>query len=285
VNLGCAVASVIIPAHNESAVLPRLLKVVVGDGLPEGLDVIVVCNGCTDDTAERARGFSAVRVFETDIASKRAALAEGDRHAKHPARAYIDADVVIGQDAMSRLIAALGDRVLAVAPERRLDRRGVSRWVCWYYDVWEQLPQVRSGLFGRGVVVLSGEGHARIHSLPQVMSDDLLMSEAFAPDERRIVLGAEVTIRPPRTLRDLMRRRIRVVTGNAEMDARGLRTPAAKTSFRSLLRMASSSPSQLPKIVVFASVSGFAKVGASVRIRRGDFETWLRDESSRLASD
>jgi Glycosyl transferase family 2 len=258
---------------------------VVGDGLPEGLDVIVVCNGCTDDTAERARSFAGVRVYEIDIASKRAALAEGDRHAKHPARAYIDADVVIGQDETRRLIAALGDRVLAVAPERKLDRRGVSRSVCWYYDVWEQLPQVRSGLFGRGVVVLSGQGHARIRSLPQVMSDDLLMSEAFAPDERRIVQGTEVTIRPPRTLRDLMRRRIRVVTGNAQMDASGLRTPAAKTSSRSLLRMISSSPGQFPKIAIFAIVGVFAKVGASVRIRSGDFETWLRDDSSRLASD
>ena len=39
-NHGCAVASLIIPAHNESATLPKLLEAIVGDGLPEGLDVI-----------------------------------------------------------------------------------------------------------------------------------------------------------------------------------------------------------------------------------------------------
>jgi glycosyltransferase involved in cell wall biosynthesis len=276
---------VIIPAHNESHGLPRLLEAIVADRLPEGLDVIVVCNGCTDDTAERARGFSAVRVFEIDIASKRAAIAEGDRRAKHPTRAYIDADVVIDQEAINRLIAALEGPVLAVAPERRLDRRRVSRCVCWYYDVWERLPQVESGLFGRGVVVLSGQGHARIRSLPQVMSDDLLVSEAFDENERRVVPGTKVTIWPPRTLSDLLRRRIRVVTGNAEMDARNLRKAGSKTSSRSLLVMASSSRRQLPKVIVFALVGIVAKVGASLRIRRGDFETWMRDESSRLVND
>ena len=167
--------------------------------------------------------------------------------------------------------------MLAVAPERRLDRRRVSPWVSWYYDVWEQLPQVRSGLFGRGVIVLSGQGHKRIRSLPRVMSDDLLMSEAFVPAERRIIPGAKVTIRLPKTLRDLMRRRIRVVTGNSEMDSGGLRTRAAKTSFRSLSGIARSFPSQLPRVsLVFAMVSVVAKLGASSRIRRGDFETWLR---------
>jgi hypothetical protein len=285
VNPGRAFASVIIPAHNESTGLPRLLDAIVADGLPEELDVIVVCNGCTDDTADRAREFPGVRVVEIDVASKRAALAEGDLRAKHSTRAYVDADVVIEQEALNQLVAALRDPVLAVAPVRRLDRRKVSRWVCWYYDVWERLPQVRSGLFGRGVVVLSGPGHARIRFVPGVMSDDLLMSEIFAPPERRVIPGAAVTIRLPRTLADLLRRRIRVVTGNAEMDARGLRTAAAKTSSRRLLAMAKSSPSQLPKFVVFACIGVLAKVGASLRIRRCDFETWLRDESSRLVND
>lgn len=50
----------------------------------------------------------------------------------------------------------------------------------WYYDVWQRLPQVREGLFGRGMIVLSPEGHERVRALPQVMSDDLAMSESFA---------------------------------------------------------------------------------------------------------
>ena len=111
----CAV-SVIIPAHNEAASLPRLLSALVSDGLPEQIEVIVVCNGCTDDTADRARSFPGVQVFEIAEASKRAALAEGDRRAGHPARAYVDADVVLEQRSLVRLIAALGEWLACRCP-------------------------------------------------------------------------------------------------------------------------------------------------------------------------
>ena len=170
---------------------------------------------------------------------------------------------------------------LAVGPQRRLVRDGMSPWVRWYYDVWEQLPQVRTGLFGRGVIALSESGNARVRSLPPVMGDDLVAAEAFTPSERSIVTEAEVTVWPPRTLGDLLRRRIRAVTGNAEADGAGLRSSEAVTSPRTLSATARRMPSLVPKLPVFVGVGIVARLGARRAIRRGDFETWRRDESSR----
>ena len=67
--------TVVIPAHNESSVIARTLSAMV-DGTQENeIDVIVVCNGCTDETATITRRFApAVRVVETDVASKTYAL-------------------------------------------------------------------------------------------------------------------------------------------------------------------------------------------------------------------
>ena len=46
------VITVIVPsAHDESRVIGRLLRRLATDPRPEELDVIVVPNGCTDDTA------------------------------------------------------------------------------------------------------------------------------------------------------------------------------------------------------------------------------------------
>ena len=75
----------------------RLLGPLVSLG-PDGLDVIVVANGCTDDTAKVAASFGpAVRVLSIPVASKREALVAGDRAARSFPRVYVDADVELGR--------------------------------------------------------------------------------------------------------------------------------------------------------------------------------------------
>ena len=50
--------SVLIPAHNEAAYLPACLEALLGSDPVEGpVEVVVIANGCSDQTAEIARGF------------------------------------------------------------------------------------------------------------------------------------------------------------------------------------------------------------------------------------
>ncbi|MGI8888437.1 MAG: hypothetical protein ACR2GB_05635, partial [Nocardioidaceae bacterium] len=235
-----------------------------------------------DDTAAVAAKYEGVRVLSTPIASKREALRLGDEHATSFPRVYVDADVVTHVGTIRHLVEVLAsDSLLATAPRRVVPRDGVGWPVRWYYDVWERLPNVASGLFGRGVIAVSDRGYRRLRSLPPVMSDDLAFSEAFRSGERAIVNAATVIVRPPRTLRDLLRRRMRVVTGNAQADGEKLRGPSARTKMSDLSRIAVASPGFIPKVLWFVGVTVAARIGAAGAIRRGDFDTWLRDESSR----
>lgn len=278
---GAPPVSVVVPAHNESVGIGRLLRLLTS-GTPEGeVEVVVACNGCTDDTVDAARAFEGVVVIEVPEASKRLALQAGDSVARHPVRAYVDADVAVSRHDLLALVSALTDGVLAAGPERRLSLDGADWTVRWYYDVWQLLPQVRDGLFGRGMIVLSPEGHERIRGLPSVLSDDLAISESFAPSERAVVHGAVVVIEGPRTLGDLIRRRVRIATGNSQLDQLGMRSGVARTSVQDLLRIAAGSPVLAAKVAVFVAVTGVGRLGARRRIRQGDFTTWLRDESSR----
>lgn len=276
---------VVIPAHDEERQIGRLLDALLDGARPGELEIVVVCNGCHDRTAEMARHRgNDVTVLEIPEPSKRLALRAGDRVAAALPRIYVDADVVLDIDSVRALAARLrDDDVHAAAPRRVLPRDGVARLVSWYYDVWESLPQVEAGLFGRGVVALDDIGVSRVGALPPSMSDDLVMSEAFALDERAVVSSATVVVRPPKTLRDLLRRRIRVVTGNAEAQRAGLRSDEARTSLRTLGRLAREQPRLIPKVPVFAGVTVAARLSARRRIRQGDFSTWLRDESSRTS--
>ena len=60
---GLPTASVVIPAHDEAQVIGRTLRGVLDRTAAGRLEVVVVCNGCTDDTAEVARRFAGVRVI------------------------------------------------------------------------------------------------------------------------------------------------------------------------------------------------------------------------------
>ena len=75
-----AQATVIIPAHNEASVIDRCLGSIYNSIKPGEFEVIVVCNGCTDDTAKVvATRFPLVKLLETPIASKVDRVTAGGR--------------------------------------------------------------------------------------------------------------------------------------------------------------------------------------------------------------
>lgn len=276
--------SVVIPAHNEATTIARTLRV-LRDGAAEQLEVLVVCNGCSDTTADIARAATPpVQVIEIEQPSKAEAVRAGNAAAEVFPRVHLDADVELSAASLRALVAPLvAGEAMATAPRRELPRTGCSSLVRWYYDVWEQLPQVRAGLFGRGVIALSAQGQARVSALPRVMSDDLAMSETFTEAERRVVEDAVVIVHPPRTMRDLLRRRVRVVTGNKQADDTDTRSGESATSVSTLLTLARQQPRLLPRLPVFLGVTVLARLLARRAIRTGDFTTWQRDESSRSA--
>lgn len=304
--------SIVIPAHNEAPVIGRLLDSLLADSVPEDdTDILVVCNGCTDETAQvaAARG-PRVRVVEIPVPSKHAALRAGDDHARSFPRVYVDADVVITGAGVRALVEPLEDEasgILATAPAREIPLAACAWRVRAYYQVWQRLPAVREGLFGRGVVAVSKSGHARIAALPPLMADDLAASLAFTPAERRVVDSAAVVIQPPRTWPDLIRRRIRAAVSTAQVEqnqaersqgersrgepsrgetsqgetSQGPGEASARTSTADLRAMLRREPGLLPHLMVFLAAALVARRGAKKAIRAQDFGTWLRDESSR----
>ena len=96
VNSREPLGSVVIPARDEARVIRRTLDALFTDFEPSELEVIVVCNGCADDTARVARASGhPVRVRELRAASKPAALRCADAEATAFPRLYLDADVLL----------------------------------------------------------------------------------------------------------------------------------------------------------------------------------------------
>jgi len=271
-------ASVIIPAHNEQRVITRLLDNLLADAEPGEFEVIVVCNGCSDGTAETARKAApAAQVVELPTASKIAALNEGDHRATRYPRLYVDADVEISTAAARATVEALASGpALCAAPHLEWDESGLSWAVRQFYRVLLQTPYFQQEQVGTGVYGLSEPGRARFDDFPEVIADDQFVLELFALDERRSLAGQAFRIFPPRSLRALVRVRTRVYRGNRQLAAmRAGSDGRAASSAAGVARLAGD-PRNWAGLAIYVGVNLAARANAHRQAGR-----WERDETSR----
>jgi glycosyltransferase involved in cell wall biosynthesis len=281
------VTSIVIAAHNEAAVLGRCLDALLAEAAPGEFDVTVVANGCTDDTAGIAGARPGVRVIELATAGKAAALNAGDAAASGFPRIYLDADIVLTTAAARAVGDALGGEALAATVGRRLDLSGRPLPVRAYFAVHGRLPVFRDGLFGRGVVALSEAGRARFERFPELVADDLFLDSLFSDAEKRHVTSYAARVATPRRTGDLVRRLVRVRSGNAKMRAAAasgeVATPVRPAARLSWLRdVVLPRPWLAPAAVCYVAITVAAAVSAR---RTADGAAWARDESSRQETE
>lgn len=187
--------SVIIPAHNEGRLLGGCLQAVLASHrVAVPVEVIVVANGCTDDTCIVAEGFHtgfAAKGWRFEILNlpdggKPGALNAGDAAAQYATRVYLDADVTVAAAMMAALWAALDSDAPVYASGRvSITARGrVSRR---YARLWARLPFMAQGVPGCGLFAVNAAARARWGIFPQIISDDTFVRLLFTPAERHLV--------------------------------------------------------------------------------------------------
>jgi glycosyltransferase involved in cell wall biosynthesis len=279
--------SVVVPAHDESRVIAATLRALTEGCVDGELQVVVVCNGCSDDTAEIARSFgSPVEVVETPVASKAAALRLGDERATGFPRFYVDADVSLPLASLRRVAEVLRRGPwLAAAPRMQVDLSGRSWPVRAYYEIWTRLPYHTSGMIGSGVYAMSEEGRSRFDAFPDIISDDGFARLQFAPDERTSVDGATFTIRAPQSLAAVVKIKTRSQKGAVQL-LRSFPELAANdvrdygSSFADILR----DPRQWASCCVYLYVILVTKLRAHWLNYSRDLGEWERDDTSRDAA-
>ena len=278
--------SIVIPAHNESSVIARTLSVLLRDPGSEEFDVVVVCNGCADDTANIARSFgSAVRVIESDLASKTYALNLGDQASRGFPRIYADADIVITVDAIRALAGRLErSDVLAVAPTPDIDLRGCSWLVRKYFGIRSRLPSSREGIGGSGVYGLSEAGRMRFARFPDVIADDLYIRTLFKREERVTLSFVKSTVFAPRTMRLLIAVRTRAYMGTLELAGRfpELWMNRGEANNRTLMNLFKELRLWVG-ILIYCYVAIVARWRAKIISLSPKPFIWKRDETSRVA--
>jgi glycosyltransferase involved in cell wall biosynthesis len=226
--------SVLIPAHNESAYLPRSLQSLLNQSLTQVMRVIVIDNGSHDGTAEVAAQwlprFEAAGhemfVLQLPHGNKPAALNAGDAAAvPDRSRVYLDADVELSPGCIARVADVLTEASPASA-------EGSTVWMCcprmrvgpsksWatrtYARVWTGLPWVNDDAIGGGFYAVSAQGRRRWDRFPDIIAEDVFVQSQFLKHERRVLPDQHFLIYLPDGVSDLIHVRTRWVRGNREL--------------------------------------------------------------------
>lgn len=187
--------TVIIPAHNEGDYIQDCLRSLLAQDYAGPLRVIVAANGCTDDTARKARALSpdfaarqwVLQVEDLPQGGKPGALNHADRLAGDGPRIYLDADVRPSSQVISGLIRALAPPQPLYAGARLVVAPSISAVSRAYARFWQKLPFVAQGVTGAGLFAVNAAGRRRWAEFPAIISDDTFVRLQFREAERILV--------------------------------------------------------------------------------------------------
>jgi glycosyltransferase involved in cell wall biosynthesis len=187
--------NIIIPASNEAGLIGACLEALLATRCLAQARVIVVANGCRDDTGARARHFDEqfcakgweLEVIELERGHKPGALNAGDRACVPGPRAYLDADVEVSPGLMMALVEVLSHEGPAYASGQVNVTAGQSRTSRAYARLYAQVPFFTHGVPGCGLFAVNEAGRARWGDFPDIISDDTFVRLSFTPEERHLV--------------------------------------------------------------------------------------------------
>ena len=272
------IGAILIPAHNEGAVIGRCLDALL-DGLdPRDVDLVVSCNGCTDDTAAVARQHApSATVLEIGEASKAAALRAAEEQTSIFPRLYVDADVIVRGSAAMSVLRALNNGAVAARPPFVYNSTRSSAPVRAYFRARIRIPSLNEHAWGAGVYGLSATARSRFLTFPDVVADDLLVDRILRPGELEVVDTDPVVVSTPRDATSLLRVLRRAQRGKAEAPPPGGSSGAADSLKAQVLRLAVTGPRAAGDAAAFAVLSLAARVSKRVNTAAA----WERDDSSR----
>ena len=273
-------ATILIPAHNEATVIARTLRPLCDLAEAGTIALIVIANGCNDDTAEVAFvTCPAAQILQTETAGKTNALNLGMERA-HPGLPVVclDADLELTAAAALALIVAIESGALAAVGQMRVDSSLASGVVQAYQRAWARNPYFAKGKFG-GVFALAPAVTRALFPLPHVTGDDEFLRRSIDADHIAIVPECEFTAQSPRTLKSLFATRKRALRGARQVQRLGLANPVSNTAL-SMLQASLSQPRALLDLAVFAAIGLAVRLALSVE-RHSKSTTWERDLTTR----
>jgi len=272
--------TVIVPAHNEASVIEACLDSIITQQEVE--QIIVACNGCTDNTVEIVRKkYPNLLCLDIKKPSKTNALNEAEKHSHSFPVYYLDADTRISENTIVLINQHLAaGKSLLAAPTPVIDTSNSSWFVKQYYKIWLALPYISEGVIGTCSFIISEEGRKRFENFPDVINDDGFVRCCFDGHERTNVADTHIYIKAPKTLYSLIKIKTRARLGNMELNALNLCSRPKKANYSASLKEKLLSKQFIPTSTYIA-ITFIIRFRALYQFQKLASYTWEKDFTSR----
>ena len=277
-------ATVIVPAHNESSVIEDCLNSIINQN---GVDhIIVPCNGCTDDTVEIVRSkYPSVVCLDIETPSKTNAINVAEEKAQELGLSYpifyIDADTQLSENTIQHITEAMQDSITQLAAPTPIIDTSKSSWlVKTYYKVWINLPYIKEGVIATCSFIVSEEGRKRFDKFADVIGDDGFIRCHFKNKEISNIEGAEIYIRAPKDIFSLVKIKTRARLGNMELIARNKCPVIENKNYGNVMKSRLLSKDFFPT-AIYILIAMVIRVRANMQFKKLDDYQWEKDTSSR----
>jgi len=275
---------IIIPAYNEQAVIKNTLSQ-LGGGNSSGFQIVVVCNGCEDQTESIVREHFPLVYCETLAKSSKArAIRQAEMLDIGFPRLYLDADIVITETTVEGLFehAIAKPEPALLVPHSIAILDNCSCWVQRFYHSWYQTNFVKQHGFGAGCYLVNRAGRTRFGDWPDLIADDGFIRTQFADEETHIVKTQVVHVAAPNSLWSLLKVKSRSKYGNLQLKRylADNKVVNRQSSINSGMKFGPESTLSIIDIFIYNTVNALAFGIAKWHHLTGSF-VWHRDNSNR----
>lgn len=276
--------TIIIAAYNEENCIGELLSN-LGHGKSNLFQIVVICNGCTDNTENIIREkFPNVYLGIAQTASKSLAIRTAESLNIGFPRLYLDADIALNQQQAETLFKKVqnDDRIGLFVPSSITDTKSSSYFVDQYYQAWYSTGFVKNKGFGCGCYIINEPSRQTFNLWPELISDDGFLREVF--NDIIILKQVCVTVAAPKTLFSLLKIKTRSKYGNIELKKY---LSDNNLSYESKHKQSNKEVSSFNPLslsfkhaIIYSFVNAYAKAAAHWNLFTGTFK-WHRDNSNR----
>lgn len=271
--------SIVIPAYNESKLIAHRIELLANSLPPNCNEVIIVCNGCIDDTEGYAQeainkieqSHCLFKIESLPLGCKVSALNYGVACSSNKYIVLLDADIDIsGFDCATLLSALEQKKLMAASPRARFNFEHSSYLVKKFYRCVSQSSYNSTHRIAN-VIALTPHAVEQLFPLPKVIADDAYIQRSIGQSHYQVIEELSYIFHCPKTVLSALKVQTRIIRGNLEL----------KRDFPKLI----APPSVLPAMrfkdkLIFYSFKLLAFTMAKLELSL-NIHKWHKDDSSR----